>query len=570
MLVRAPTADRRGLSDLAMREASRPARWSGRSGARRFVAAGALAVTVAALLTAGVGRTEVFRTEGVGLIGDFFTAAVSPRLDGTFLALTAVATVTTLAYAVLGTAISLVIGFVGGVLTSETWWRSGRRRRGATLVGWAIARIALAVPRGIHEIVWGLFLLSIFGIHPIVAVLAIGIPFGAVTAKVFSELLDETSRQPYNALIAAGVSRPAALTYGLLPQALADLFSYSFYRFECAIRSAAILGLIGAGGLGFQLQLSFQALAYNEIWTLLYALIALCAAADFWSSTVRSRRTAVRVSASGRRPRWDRVLLGSAAATAALLPLSAWWIGLDLSVLWDPHTWQLTEQIVAKSWPPRLPAGGVGELLSLVGITLAMSVVAIVLAFIGGSLLAFPASRHQSLAGTASGSHAARIARMLVVVVTRAILIALRAIPPPIWALLLLFVFYPGLLPGALALGIYTIGVLGRLMAETTENLDARPLHALRANGAPTMHVFCYGVIPAAAPRFVAYGLYRWEVTIRDTVVVGVVGAGGLGLLLHQQLAAFDYSGALATLLTLVALTLVVDIVSAMVRRILR
>jgi phosphonate transport system permease protein len=71
-------------------------------------------------------------------------------------------------------------------------------------------------------------------------------------------------------------------------------------------------------------------------------------------------------------------------------------------------------------------------------------------------------------------------------------------------------------------------------------------------------------------PRFVAYGLYRWEVTIRETVVVGVVGAGGLGLVLDQQLASFDYGGAVTTLLALMALTVVVDFTSAAIRRSLR
>src|SRR5262249_15605672 len=160
-------------------------------------------------------------------------------------------------------------------LSSQTWWQAGtrgRRHRSST-AGWAVTRTLLAIPRGIHEVVWGLLLLSLFGIQPVVAVLAIGIPFGAVTAKVFSEILDETSLHPYTGLTAAGASRPSAVLYGLLPPALSELFSYGFYRFECAIRSAAILGLIGAGGLGFQLQLSFQALQYDEIWTLLYALM---------------------------------------------------------------------------------------------------------------------------------------------------------------------------------------------------------------------------------------------------------------------------------------------------------
>jgi phosphonate transport system permease protein len=566
------TTEGPNLPELTLREASRGASSrSSRSLTRRTVVVATVAATVAALVAARVGRSDLIRTGGAGQLGEFFRAAVHPRLDGQFIALTGSATVTTLAYAVLGTALSLTIGLIGGVLTSQTWWRSGPRGRPhrSAVAGWTVARAVLALPRGIHEVLWGLFLLSIFGIQPIVAVLAIGIPFGAVTAKVFSEILDETSHRPYAALIAAGASRPAALAYGLLPPALFDLFSYSFYRFECAIRSAAILGLVGAGGLGFQLQLSFQALQYDEIWTLLYALILLCAAADFWSSAMRHRRVG-RLATNAGRPRRDRVRLGSMVVAALLVPFSAWWIGLDLSVLWAGRTWTLTRQFLRDAWPPTVAPSGVTGLLRQTGETLGMSVVAIVFAFVGGMLLAFPAANLSRLGHRSESSHAGRATRLLVVAATRAVLIVFRAIPPPVWALLLLFVLYPGMLPGALALGVYTVGVLGRLMAEAAENLDSRPLRALRANGAPVPHIFCYGVVPAAAPKFVAFGLYRWEVTIRETVVVGVVGAGGLGLLMDHQLAAFDYSGALATLVTLVALTLIVDLVSAMVRRSLR
>lgn len=258
--------------------------------------------------------------------------------------------------------------------------------------------------------------------------------------------------------------------------------SYAFYRFECAIRSAAILGLIGAGGLGFQLALSFQSLNYREIWTLLYALILLSAAADAWSSAVRARRA---VNGKAR----DRVLTGSLVATGLMVPAAS------------------------------------------------------------------------------QGTRMARSTRLITTMLTRTVLVVLRAIPPPVWALLFLFVLFPGILPGSLALAVYTIGVLGRLMAEATENLDRRPLNALRAHGAPELHVFCYGVIPAASPRFIAYGLYRWEVMVRETIVVG---AGGLGLMLDHQLAAFDYSAAVTTLLALIVLTLAVDFISASIRRSIR
>lgn len=546
------------LPDLGMREVAGSG--GGRSWSRRGWAAAAVAATSVALLSALHGSGGLFRPEGLGLVADFAGAAADPRTDAEFLSLTLTATGTTLAYAVLGTALSLVLGVAGGVLGSQVWWASrtagtGRRR---ALAGWACTRVALVVPRGIHEVIWGLLLLSVLGIDPTVAVLAIAIPFGAVTAKVFSEILDETPREAYTALIGAGVGRRAAVLYGLVPRAAGDLLSYSFYRFECAVRSAAVLGLLGVGGLGYELQLSFQALRYEEIWTLLYALVALGALADFWSWLVRRRRSS---GAAG--PRRDPVLLGSAVLVGALVPLSAWWIGLSGAPLWSTRTWDLAGHLASAAWPPTLGPSGWSGLLEQAGTTLAMSVLAIAFAFTCGALLAFPAADLSHL----NDRPRHRIPRVLRVVTTRAALLLLRSIPPPLWALLLLFVLYPGVLPGALALGIYTAGVLGRLMAEATENLDTRPVRALRASGAPTPQVVCYALVPAAAPRFVAYGLYRWEVIIRETVIVGVVGAGGLGLTLHHQLAAFDYSGTLTTVLTLIALTLVVDLTSSAIRR---
>jgi phosphonate transport system permease protein len=537
-----------------LREAAAVPAVSSRRRARLWGVVG-LVVVAASIVPLGFTQGPLVRTEGWALVTDFLSAAAAPRLDAPFLALLAAAAVSTVAYAVLGTVLSVVLGLVGGVLSSEVWWLAARRgrahRRGYT--GWVAVRGALVLPRAIHEVIWGLVFLSILGLTPLVAVLAIGIPFGAVTAKVFAELLDETPRRPYLAALAAGTPRATALLYTLLPSAWSDLLSYGFYRFECAIRSAAILGLIGAGGLGFQLALSLQTLNYPEVWTVLYALILLSAGTDLWSSAVRRRRAA----GAGTR---DRVVTGSLVAGAALFVGALWWVQLDLSVLVGGDTWRLVGQIVEDAWPPDLGSTSVGALLAAALVTVAMSVLAIAIAFSGASLLAFPAA----------STGARGPVRRAVVVLTRVFLVVLRALPPPVWALLFLFVMAPGLLPGAMALGVYTLGVLGRLMTETVENLDRRPQRALQAHGVPRAVVFCYAVMPAATPRFVAYGLYRWEVTIRETVVVGVVGAGGLGLLLNEQLTSFDYAASLTTLAVLVVLTAIVDATSAGVRRSLR
>lgn len=539
----------------------------GRSLRRRAWALAWLLGLTAALVGTGVGHGETVNVDGLPQLGRFFEAALHPRLDSAFLDLTLEATLTTLSYAVLGSALSLAIGLLAGAAVSQAVRRPGTGGRpGASPL---LARALLVVPRGIHEVVWGLFFLSVFGLDPMVAVLAIGIPYGAVTAKVFAEIFDDVPRAPSATLAATGAGRAASFLYGTMPAAAPELVSYGFYRFECAIRGAAILGIVGAGGLGFQLALSFQALRYEEMWTLLYALMLLSAAADVWSARVRARAadpSSMSAVASGGRPRRDRFLTGSILLAALLVPLAAWRTGLDPSTLWAPPAPDLLWRALSDAWPPDASSETLSETLEASAETLAMSVVAIAIAFIGGTALAFPAARARG----DGGGPLRRARAWLVGALARVVLLFLRAVPPPVTAFLLLLVVFPGPLPGALALGLYNLGILGRLMAESVENFDDRAGSALRAAGATRAQSFLYGMLPGIGVRFAAFALYRWEVSIRETVVVGVVGAGGLGVLLQERIASLDHRGLMSVLIALVLLTLLVDLLSAAMRRALR
>jgi len=512
-----------------------------RSARRAWTAVLAVAV-VWSLVRAGVGRADLVNEGGWTLVRRFLGAAARPETSAEFLRLAWDAALTTLSYAVLGTVLSVVLGLVLGVVASETWWRD---RRG----GWPVTRALLSVPRGVHEVVYGLVLVTVLGLDPLVGILAIGIPYGVVTAKVYSELLDEAPHAAYDAVRATGVGRMKAMLYTLLPQARGDMVSYAFYRFECSIRAAAILGIIGAGGLGFQLSLSFQSLRYGEMWTLIFALVALCGVADAWSSRLR------------RRPDDHRLATGSLAAAAVLVVAALWHLRVDLSTLWSDRALRLFSEIAGDAWPPDLRWSSVTRLARLSLETLEMSVLAIAIASTAGAAVAFVA---------ASGGRRGRGWGRAAAGGARAVLLLCRAVPPPVSALLLLFVLFPGPLPGAMALGLYNFGILGRLMAEVVENLDQRPARAVRATGASGAQTLLYGTLPAALPRFAAYSVYRWEVTVRETVVVGLVGAGGLGRLLSAQLTAFDYAGVASTLLALVLLTFLADLAGAALRRSLR
>jgi phosphonate transport system permease protein len=535
---------------------------------------------------AGVFGESVLNRGGWTLALQFARAALHPDLSAELARLTLESAFTTLAFAIAGTTLSIALGVVFGIRSSEVFWqlvfpeRGTRRpiRHRVPLVG---LRAALAVPRAIHEAIWGLFFINILGLDPLVAVLAIGIPFGAITARIFAAILDETPRHALHALECSGASPARALLYGLLPQALPDLLSYTFYRLECAIRAAAVLGLIGAGGLGYQILLSLQSLRYDQVWTFLYALILLSATTDVWSSFLRRRlHLANRVdlqldhqSKNRTYHRVDPVAKRSLQAMVLLVPLSFWYIHADFTKLLAPRTFSLLAGVIHDALPPRMNATLLGSLVHLSAQTLSMSILAIVLAAAGGLLLSFPAASNFLLPGgifDRVGSRAHALKGALIFMTSRGILLLLRALSEAIWALVALFFLFPGMLPGAVGLGLYNLGILGRLMAEVTENVDQRPLRALQAQGASSVQVFVYGVLPSTLPRCLAYVLYRWEVCIRATVMVGFVGAGGLGRLLADQMSSFDYRGVATSLIAMLVLTFGVDSLSSRIRRTLR
>ena len=504
-----------------------------------------------ALLDAAWAEGSAFNPSGGTILGEFASAAAHPDLSRQFLGAVLPSLGTTLAYAVLGTSLALITGVIGGAVLSNTLWQrdplDDRPARGGrpALLAW---RAGATGARGVHEAVWALVLLSVLGRDPWVAVLAIGIPFGAITAKVVSELIDEAeaASSAVRRLRTTGGRPVPALVYGLGPSLLPDLVSYGSYRFECALRSSVVLGAIGAGGIGFELLQSFQSLRYEEIWTLVYVLCGLAVLVDQGSARLRLRRC----RHPGR--------LGIAAIVA--LSISAAYAGLRLRSLTGARPRELATELASRAWPPRLPAGGWARLLDAFVDTLQMSMIAIAIAVSLATPLAFLAARVDD--GSRASRYAGRAAR--------AGLVLLRSIPPILWAFLVLLVVFPGPLPGGIALGLYTAGVLGRLNAEVVENADPGPARAVRGIGAGAVTAFAYGTVPVVAPRMAALSLYRWEVVVRDTVVVGLVGASGLGRLLAEQSAALDESRMATTILALIAAAFLIDGVSARVRAVLR
>jgi len=250
----------------------------------RVLVAMALAAVLAALYL-DLGWSGPGSSSGpVSVVADFFGSALAPAFwteDGTgqsMWPMIADGVFATVKFALAAMGLAVVVGLPLGILSAEQW-------QGGT--GFGVVRLVIAAMRSIHELIWAMMLLAAFGLSPATAVLALGIPAAGTLAKVFGELIDEAPAEAAEALRYLGAGRHQALLLGVVPRAVPGLISYIFFRFECALRSSAVLGFFGFPTLGYFIHKSVENLYFGEVWAYLYALVALMAVTERWSAAVR-------------------------------------------------------------------------------------------------------------------------------------------------------------------------------------------------------------------------------------------------------------------------------------------
>ena len=214
----------------------------------------------------------------------FLLALFPPDLSPEFLAIAAKASWYTIAYAVAGVTLAVAIGLPLGAIASGTILREDSPWRRPLMAG---SRLFLAALRSVHELVWAVLLVASVGLSPMAGILALALPYGGILGRIYADLLQDVPQPPLRALRASGAPPLAALVYGHFQMALPDILSYTFYRLECGIRSAAILSFVGIQGLGYQIQLSMHDLLFSQVWTLLIFLVGIIVLVDAWSTYVR-------------------------------------------------------------------------------------------------------------------------------------------------------------------------------------------------------------------------------------------------------------------------------------------
>lgn len=420
----------------------------------------------------------------------------------------------TLAFAFQGVALGVVAGF----LLALGWHRRPVRTLAASV-------------RAVHELFWGLLLMQVLGLSSLTGVLAIALPYAGIFAKVFGEFLEEADPAPAAAL-AADRRRLGRFFFARLPLVWADIKAYTAYRLECALRASAILGFIGLPTLGFHLETAFREGHYDAGAALLYLLFALILTLRVWL-----------------RGPLIPVYLLAALYWAPPVSQGNWttlvrFVTVDLvpAPLARGQGWPALGDWAWMLWRDQVGPGLWHTLVLGLAALLLTAVLALVL---------FP------LRSPLFGNRATRA-------LSHGLLVVLRTTPEFFLAFLFLILLGPSMLPGILALALHTGAIIAHLMARFSEGLR------LRADSARGVNRYAYEVLPRLYPNFLALLLYRWEIIMRETAVLGILGIHTLGFYIDSSVAEFRFDRTLVLILATVCLNLAVDAFSRRLRARLR
>ena len=466
--------------------------------------------------------SEGIHLGGISLLLQFFEAAINPSTDLIVIQNALNGIQVTIAIALISWCLSLLLGVSLGILSSKIFWETFSGYKSIALI---FSRL-LAIPRAIHEVVWGLLLLQILGLNPLVAIIAIAIPYSSLIARVVSNQIDTLDNHSLIAIKQGGGSSLSAFITSLLPPLVPIISTYGGYRLECALRGATLLGMFGLGGIGTELQLTLQSLEFKELWTSLWILgivmifleKAFSYIRELNGGKIRSRKSSL-----------SKLLLICSLIVIALISLRSIEINL-LHINIHSVEWPNLKEI--KNAFIELP------ILKLIGTTIVLTLLSAGIAIGTPPLIVmlWPGKLGSNVIGV--------------------VWIFFRLIPPPLTALLLLLCINPSISLAALALGINNMGVMGRLLNENLKHQDNLRLNAIKSSGTTSQIAWLYGKLGPLSKSYLALAAYRADVLLRETAIVGIVGGVGLGWQLQESLSSFDWAQVMIITATFSLLTI--------------
>ncbi len=466
--------------------------------ALRRLSFGFVVVAFACLFFADLEINTINPWGEVGRIADGFFHPQVPRWQILFDAV-----LNTLAFAIQGVCAGAVLGF--GL---------------ALLYQWRAVRLLCAFLRSIHELFWALIFMQVFGLSALTGLLALTLPYAGTLGKIYGEQFEEVDSRVQQAISLAPRWTLNEFFYTVLPQAWPAMVAYTRYRFECAVRSSLVLGFIGLPTLGFYLDTALKQGQYGEAAALIYAAIAVIYTLRWWL----------------------RGLL-----VPFYLALACWWLPPVAEWQWSLLVRFFTEDIVPQ---PLRTEGGLSllewlyrlastQILPGVFNTIVVSQLALVLTgFL--ALVWFPLN---------SSHFFAYWPRRL----GDGFLVIVRTLPEYLLNFLGLIVLGPSMLPALLALSVHNGAIIAHLVGEVGEPL------VLREDAPSGILRYAFEVLPRLYRQFLAFLFYRWEIIMRETALLGILGIPTLGFYIDSAFEALFFDRAMLLILMAALLNMAAD-----------
>ncbi|MFD5598729.1 PhnE/PtxC family ABC transporter permease [Leucobacter sp. NPDC058333] len=478
---------------------------------------------------------------------------------------------------VLAAALSVPVAYLAAANTSPSpGWR-------------ALARFVGVLTRAVPDVVLAMVFVLLFSLGSLPGILAIGIHSIGMISKLFADAIEQIDEGPRLAVRAAGGSKLQEFTVGILPQVLPSWVATVLHRNDINLRGSVVLGYVGVAGLGLEMSHAFKSLNYGLGLGIALVIFVLCVVMEVVSSAVRVTMLgeqagkgvfvkllshagsggAARGSAPTADPRFASVdsALRRPWPAARVRNTAAAWLALAVviagvivsGIVWSDFFtfWAKLPAVAASFWPPNFGNYGFATIFAAMVETVEIALAATLLTFIASVVIGSLAARNVAPnPATRSGF--------------RLLLVGIRGIPELILAIVLIVITGLGAQAGTIALAFGGIGLLGKLIADSLEEVPRGPERALIANGASRTQMYFGATVPQGAQALIGHTFYLLDTNVRAATLLGIVGGGGVGYYLLNAGQGSNYQLVGSIVLMILVVVLCVEGLAMWLRKALR
>ena len=463
---------------------------------------------------------------GVSLFKEFLISAFNPEINNETIFIVIKRLNETILIALSSWIISILFGCIFGILTSNIFYKIFN----LPFLFKNIIIFFLTIIRSIHEIIWGLILMQLYGINFTIGIIAICIPSIAINSKVFAEQLNNIDSKIFESIKYLNGPKVSSLLTLIWNPIIDTFYNFGEYRLECAIRSSVILGLFGIGGIGTSIFLSFQTLNFRELWTYLWGLALLIAISKEVFKKIRFKK-------------FNRNISFLLVSIIFMIILFSLYFFLNFFLKNNSPSAQILKNLFSSN---SYSISFDFFRLIFETIILSLSSAAIAISFPPILMLIFRNKHGQ--------------------IFIRAVFFILRLIPPPILILALLTFNNPSISLAALTLGLHNSGITGKLLFTNLRNQDNKDYIAMRSLGVSKRISWIFGLFVKQSKSYLTYCAYRSDIIIRETAILGVIGAIGLGWQLQESLSSFAWGEVLIILIAYSGIAIVGELMNGKIK----